>query len=472
MSGFMAQLGSGVWALAAFLVLLGVIITVHEWGHFFIARRCGVHVIRFSIGFGKPLWSRTGRDGTEYAVAMLPLGGYVRMLDEREGPVPPERLHEAFNRKPVAQRFAIVAAGPLVNLLFAVLVYWLVFVVGSAQMAPVIGSVQDGSVAAQAGIVAGDEILAVDGAPVRSWDDVPLRLVARVGDSGEILFRVRRGAAGIEQDVALPVDSFLHGRESSSPTAALGLAPWFPEVLPIVGEVVAEVVTDGGDKVASPASVAGLQAGDRILAVDGKPMAGWADWVDAVQAAPGRALALDVERAGQRLPLVLTPQAVTRDERRVGIAGVMIRPLLWPDAWPPEYVRQVRYGPVDAIGMALAETWDRSVLTVQSIGKMVSGAMSVESIGGPISIARGAGATASLGADVFLKFMAFLSISIGILNLLPVPVLDGGHLVFYAWEAVRGRPVPERVQNAALQVGVTLLVALMLLAFYNDFARL
>lgn len=473
MSGFLSQLGDGAWALAAFVILLGVIITVHEWGHYAVARLCGVHVIRFSIGFGKALWSRTGRNGTEYAIAAIPLGGYVRMLDEREGEVPPERLHEAFNRQPVSRRFAIVAAGPLVNLLFAVAVYWVLFIAGSQQMAPIVGVVRDGSPAAQAGIRAGDEILSIDGMAVTSWDDVPLRLVARVGETGEIRFAVRRGLAGVETTLALPVTTFLRGEESRSPTAALGLQPWFPAVPPVLGRIVPEIDTGGGKKGPGPAAVAGLKAGDRVLAVDGKTLAGWEDWVDVVRSAPGRTLAVELERDGQRIVVALTPASVSQDGgEAVGVVGVAMAPLRWPEDWPAEYVRHVRYGPVDAIGRAVGETWDRSVLTVVSIGKMVSGAMSVDSIGGPISIARGAGATASLGPAVFLQFMAFLSISIGILNLLPIPVLDGGHLVFYAVEAARGKPVPERVQNAALQVGITLLVALMLLAFYNDFARL
>lgn len=471
MNGFLGQLGSGLWALAAFIVLLGVIITVHEWGHFFVARRCGVHVIRFSIGFGKPLWMRKGRDGTEYVVAAIPLGGFVRMLDEREGEVPPERLHEAFNRKPVSQRFAIVAAGPLVNLLFAVLVYWIVFVAGSQQMAPVIGRVDAGTLAATAGLAPGDEVIAIDGVAVRTWDDVPLRLVARVGESGEIRFRVRRPAVASEYDIAVPVDAFMHGAEDQNPSAMLGIAPWLPKVAPVVGEVLPEVATADG-KVPGPASQAGLRKGDRIVAVNGEPVTEWAAWVDRVRASAGLALAVTVERDGAPLTLSVTPVRSEPGERGIGMVGIGMQPLVWPDAWPAEYVREIRYGPVDALGRALAETWDRSVLTVQSIVKMASGAMSVESVGGPISIAKGAGATASVGFDVFLKFMAFLSISIGILNLLPVPVLDGGHLVFYAYEAIRGRPVPEAVQSFLLQVGVVLLMGLMVLAFYNDFARL
>jgi regulator of sigma E protease len=470
MNAFMDQLGSGLWALLAFAVLLGVIIAVHEWGHFYVARRCGVHVIRFSIGFGKPLWSRLGRDGTEYVIAAIPLGGYVKMLDEREAPVPEEQLHRAFNRKPVSQRFAIVAAGPLVNLLFAVLLYWVLFVAGSQQMAPVIGSVARDSLAAGAGLEAGDEVLAIDGMVVRSWDDVPLRLAARVGDTGEVLFRVRGGAVGMEREVAVSVTAFMHGREDGNPSAELGVAPWFPEVPPVVGSVVAEVESDSG-RAAGAAAAAGLVSGDRITHVNGVTVRGWSEWVDIVRAAPGRVLALTVERNGSTLQMQMTPAAVTRDGTVIGVAGIVMQSLRWPEDWPADYVREVRFGPADALVRAVAETWDRSVLTLAAIGKMVSGSMSVQSVGGPISIAKGAGATASIGLDVFLKFMAFLSISIGLLNLLPIPVLDGGHLVFYLIEALRGKPLPERIQAAALHVGVVLLFALMSLAIFNDVVR-
>lgn len=470
MNALTDQLGSGLWALLAFAVLLGAIIAVHEWGHFFVARRCGVHVIRFSIGFGKPLWSRLGRDGTEYVVAAIPLGGYVKMLDEREAPVPEDQLHRAFNRKPVGQRFAIVAAGPLVNLLFAVLLYWLLFVAGSAQLAPVIGTVHGGTPAAVAGLRAGDEVLAVDGLSVRSWDDVPLRLAARVGESGTVRFRVRGGAVGMERDVDVAIDAFMHGREDASPSLELGISPWFPSVPPVVGRVVEEVDGDAG-RVPGPAAQAGLQPGDRILRANGAAIDDWSGWVDLVRASPGRELALDVERDGQRVALTMTPATVTRGGDAMGVAGIVMKPLRWPEDWPVQYVREVRYGPVESVARAVTETWDRSVLTLSAIGKMVSGHLSLQSVGGPISIAKGAGATASLGLDVFLRFMAFLSISIGLLNLLPIPVLDGGHLVFYAWEAVRGKPLPERVQAAALQVGVVLLVALMSLAIFNDIVR-
>jgi regulator of sigma E protease len=470
MNSFVDAFGSGLWALVAFAVLLGAIIAVHEWGHFFVARRCGVQVIRFSIGFGRPLWSRVGNDGTEYVVAAIPLGGYVKMLDEREAPVPEAQLHRAFNRKPVAQRFAIVAAGPVVNLLFAVLLYWLLFVVGTQQLAPVIGSVAKASVAERAGLRAGDEVLAIDGVTVRSWEDIPLRLAARVGESGQILFRVRSGAAGLEREVPVPVDAFMHGREDGSPSADIGVSPWLPEVPPVVGRVVETIDSDAG-RIAGPAAQAGLRPGDRILRVDGLTVTDWSDWVEAVRASPAIEMQVEIERDGRVLTLALTPAATTRDGSTIGAVGLVMQSLRWPRDWPEEYVREVRYGPLESVARAVAQTWDRSVLTLESIAKMATGMMSVQSVGGPISIAKGAGATASLGPEVFLGFMAFLSISIGLLNLLPIPVLDGGHLVFYVIEAVRGKPLPERVQLVALNIGVALLLALMSLAIFNDVMR-
>ncbi|MFZ5722576.1 MAG: RIP metalloprotease RseP [Pseudomonadota bacterium] len=473
MNELLGQLGGGLYAVLAFAVLLGVVITVHEWGHFFVARRCGVKVLRFSIGFGPALWSRIGRDGTEYVVAAVPLGGYVKMLDEREGEVAPEELPRAFNRKPVAQRFAIVAAGPLVNLVLAVFVYWLLFVAGEIRLAPVIGSVERGSPAAVAGLEAGDEILAVDGHRIRSWDDLPLRVVARVGDTGSVRFDVQRGAAAVEQQIAVPINAFLRGRESENPLSALGLRPWMPPYEVEIGDVLPTVEIDGVSQ-PGPGHVAGLRKGDRLLRVDGREIRGAPAWVDAVRSAPGRALAVEVARGGDVLTITLVPAVRLVDGRATGYAGVGSGgkvTLRFPEDWPEEYRREVRFGPLQAIAEAVRNTWERSELTVVMIGKMISGALSTDSIGGPLTIAHGASVTMSIGPAAFLDFLALVSITIGILNLLPVPVLDGGHLLFYAVEAVRGRPLSERVQIAATQVGLFMLLALMALALFNDYTR-
>lgn len=473
MNDLLSNPGDKLLALFAFIVLLGVVVSVHEWGHFQVARWCGVRVLRFSVGFGRPLWSRTGRDGTEYVVAMIPLGGYVKMLDEREGPVTAEDLPQAFNRKPVSQRFAIVAAGPLINLLLAVLVYWLLFVVGETRMAPVIGSVESGSPAAAAGFVADDEIVALDGHVVRSWDDLPLRVAAHVGDTGTLLFRVRSGAIGMEREVPVPVRDFMRGRESENPLAALGLRPWMPPYTVVIGKVMTEVDVDG-QTIPGPGRVAGLQEGDRLLRVDGRAIAGVTAWVDAVRMAAGRPLQLEIERAGQPLQLVLTPASRHIDGKVSGFAGVgagAAANLQFPADWPAEYRREVRFGLLAALAEAVAATAERITLTLAMLGKMLTGVLSTESIGGPLTIAHGAGVTMSIGVLAFLDFLALVSITIGILNLLPVPVLDGGHLVFYGIEALRGRPVGERAQELATRVGLSLLLALMVLAFFNDYMR-
>ncbi len=477
MSDLLSNPGEKLQALFAFIVLLGVVVTVHEWGHFQVARWCGVRVLRFSVGFGKPLWSRVGRDGTEYVVAMIPLGGYVKMLDEREAPVKEEDLSQAFNRKPVSQRFAIVAAGPLINLVLAVLVYWLLAVVGETRMAPVIGTVESGSPAAAAGLMAGDEIIALDDYVVRSWDDLPLRVAAHVGDTAVLKFRVRRGVAGEERAVNIPVQTFMHGHESDNPVAALGLRPWMPPYTVVIGVVLPEVEIDG-KKIPGPGYVAGLQKGDRLLRVDGQAIDGVPAWVDAVRAAPSRPLQLEIERAGQLMQLQLTPamrhanaQDATQTSGFAGVGAGADANLQFPADWPVEYRRDVRFGPLAAVSEALAATGERISLTVVMLGKMLTGVLSTESIGGPLTIAHGAGVTMSIGALAFLDFLALVSITIGILNLLPVPVLDGGHLVFYGIEAIRGKPVSDRVQDFATRIGLSLLLALMLLAFFNDYMR-
>jgi regulator of sigma E protease len=447
--------------ILALVVVLGILITVHEWGHFATARFFGVKVLRFSVGFGKPLWTRQGRDGTEYVVAAIPLGGYVKMLDEREAPVPEADLARAFNRKPVGQRFAIVAAGPLINLAFAVLAYWVLYMTGVTQMAAVVGSVDEGSAAAVAGIRAGDEVVAVDGTPVRSWDDVALRLVRRAGETGTVELGVQSPGAMQPALLALGVDDFLDNNERRTPAAVLGMHIYLPPAPPVIGTVVAD----------TPAAAAGLERGDRVVAIDGEPLADWQDLVEVVRASPGRELHLEIERAGERQSLQVTP--ALHDDKGEAVGRIGAAPQLrWPQDWPEEQVRHLRFGPVDAMARALHETRERIVLTLDAVRKMITGALSVETLGGPITIAREAGATASFGPEAFVGFLAFLSISIGILNLLPIPVLDGGHLVFYAVEAVRGRPVPERVQLVLLQVGVWVLASIMLIAVYNDIMRL
>ncbi|WP_168013971.1 sigma E protease regulator RseP [Halomonas salinarum] len=443
----------------AVIVVLGLLITFHEFGHFWVARRCGVKVLRFSVGFGKPLWSRIDRHGTEFAVAAIPLGGYVKMLDEREGPVDPAEAHLAFNRKSVWARIAVVAAGPLANFLLAIVAYWLLFVIGITTVAPVVGNVAPDSPAARGGLSSGQEIVAVQGESVRSWEDINLKLVAAIGDSGAISMMSRTDGATATREHQLPVEDWLVGQDPPRPLATLGLTPWRPSMPAVLGQVL-----DG-----EAAASAGLQAGDRILAVEGTPIDGWMAFVEQVRASPGEALTLDIERGGERQTLTLTPGSTTRDDgQAIGYIGAGVASA----EWPAEYQREIHYGPLEAIGQSLNKTAEMSALTLDAMRKMLVGLISPSNLSGPITIARIAGDTARTGVESFIGFLAYLSISLGILNLLPIPVLDGGHLVYYLIEAVRGRPVSEQAQAVGFKIGLALVGSLMLMAMYFDLMRL
>ncbi|MDT8895059.1 sigma E protease regulator RseP [Halomonas sp. I1] len=443
----------------AVIVVLGLLITFHEFGHFWVARRCGVKVLRFSVGFGKPLWSRYDRHGTEFAVAAIPLGGYVKMLDEREGPVPPEEQHLAFNHKTVWQRIAIVAAGPLANFLLALVAYWALFVAGTTTVVPVIGEVASGSPAAEGGLTAGQEITAIEGQAVRSWEEVNLELVSVIGASGELTVAARGEGDSVAREHRLPVQDWLVRQDPPRPLATLGVTPWRPEV-PAVIDRVAE---------GEPAAEAGLASGDEVLAVDGQPVASWSHFVERVQARPGERLDVQVARDGETLVLSLTPRArESEDGRRVGYIGAGVAPVSWPE----DYRREIRYGPLAALGQAANRTGDMTLLTLDAIRKMLVGLISPTNLSGPITIARIAGDSARSGLESFVSFLAYLSISLGVLNLLPIPVLDGGHLLYYIVEVVRGRPVSERAQAFGLRVGLALVGTLMLMALYFDLMRL
>ena len=444
--------------ILATLVTLGVLVTIHEWGHYFVARLCGVKVLRFSVGFGKPLWMRTAKDGTEYAVAAIPLGGYVRMLDEREAPVPDHLKNQAFNNKSVLQRIAIVAAGPLVNLIFAVLAYWALFVSGVTVVKPVIGSIAPGSLAEVAGLQTGSEIVEIDGREVLAWEEVNLALAARVGETGSIEIRAGEPESGWLRSYTLPIDSWAVDLESESPLRALGLRPWQPEVEPRIGQL----SEDG------PAMHAGLQSDDLVLAIDGVAVPNWMDLVGIVQASPNQLLQFEVLRADTRLMLDVTPSLRPEpgsDQGYIG-AGVVV-----PE-WPDSMLRDLSQGPIDALVSGFSKTSQMIGLTLDSIKKMILGAISVKNLSGPITIAKVAGASAASGLESFISFLAYLSISLGVLNLLPIPMLDGGHLVYYFVELVRGRPVSEKVQMFGMRIGMALLFSLMALAMINDIARL
>nr|MBO2509491.1 zinc metallopeptidase RseP [Gammaproteobacteria bacterium] len=447
-----------LYMVLGLLVALGVLVTFHEFGHFWVARRCGVKVLRFSVGFGTPLLRWHDRHGTEFVVAAIPLGGYVKMLDEREGEVPAELLDQAFNRKSVKQRFAIVSAGPIANFLLALLFFWILAMLGSQQVRPVIGAVEEGSLAAQAGLVAGQEIVAVDGKRTPGWAAVSLQLVRRLGESGELALTVRESDSSLERDYRLSLNDWLRGADDPDPVASLGIRPWRPQT----PAVLAQLAPDG------PALAAGLQVGDRVLAIDGLVLADWQQLVDAVRQRPDEAVTLRIERGGEEREVRLTLASRGEGEARMGYLGAGVEGV----EWPAEMLREVSFGPFEAVAESLRRTWSMSVLTLDSLRKMLFGELSVKNLSGPITIAKVAGASAQSGVGDFLNFLAYLSISLGVLNLLPIPVLDGGHLLFYLIEWARGRPLSERVQVWGMQIGISVVVGVMLLALVNDLSRL
>ncbi len=437
---------------------LAVLVAVHEFGHFWVARRCGVKVLRFCIGFGKPLASWRDKLGTEYSVAAIPLGGYVKMLDEREGEVPAELLDQAFNRKPVLQRIAVVAAGPLANLILAVLAYWFLFMGGESGYAPLLGDVKHGSIAEVAGLEAGQEIVAVDGRETPTWQALSFALLERIGDTGTITFTTRYPESDLLYESEAHIERWLSDQEEPDLFGGLGLVMYTPEVPPVVEEVVS----------GSAAERAHLQPGDRILSADGIAMDSWMDWVDYVRARPETQIALEVERDSRALRLDITPESAEDDGETIGRVGVSVA---IPEM-PPELRREFERGPLEAAVAAVTRTADLVGFTLESIKKMIMGLISPKNLSGPITIAKVATASAKSGLESYIGFLALLSVSLGVLNLLPIPVLDGGHLLFYSIELLAGRPVPEKIQTLGYQVGLFLVLGMMMLALYNDFTRL
>ncbi|MCW1875467.1 MULTISPECIES: sigma E protease regulator RseP [Erwiniaceae] len=447
---------SVLWSLAAFIVALGILITVHEFGHFWVARRCGVKVERFSVGFGKALWRRRDKQGTEYVIALIPLGGYVKMLDERVESVPPELRHQSFNNKTVLQRAAIIGAGPMANFIFAIIAYWLVFIIGVPGVRPVIGEITSNSPAAIAQITPGMELKAVDGIETPDWDAVRMALVAKIGDESTTV-SVAPFGSDRTSDKRIDLRNWQFEPDKQDPVVALGIQPRGPQIETTLAQVQKN----------SAASKAGLQAGDRIVKVSGQPLEQWQDFVTTVRDNPGTAIALQVERQGGTVDLTLTPDINPRNKAE-GFAGVVPRVIPLPD----EYRTVRQYGPFAAIGEASAKTWQLMKLTVSMLGKLIVGDVKLNNLSGPISIAQGAGMSAEYGLIYYLMFLALISVNLGIINLFPLPVLDGGHLLFLAIEKIKGKPVSERVQDFSYRIGSILLVLLMGLALFNDFSRL
>lgn len=441
------------------VVTLGVLITFHEWGHFQVARWCGVGVLRFSVGFGPSLLRWKDKKGTEFVLAAIPLGGYVKMVDEREGAVPESDKSKAFNRQPVSKRIAIVAAGPIANFVLAVVVFWAVLQGGVTQLVPVIGHVEAGSLAEKAGLEQGQEIVAIDGKETQSWSDVQMALVNRLGESGSLKVSVKYPESNLVYASTVWLDQWLRGVENPDPLKGLGLNPWQPEIKPVLQQVL-----EG-----SPAEKAGLQAGDKITTLNGQPIGTWDELVDFVQHKPGTTILLGYFRDGYQREVSLTTEAVTNNQGvsvgRIGVSPVV--PVI-----PENKLRKLNYGLLTAWLPALKETVRLSSYTLVSIGKVLTGEISTKNLSGPITIAKVATSQAENGLTSWLNFLAFLSISLGVINLLPIPVLDGGHLLFYIVEAVIRRPVSEAVQVMGMKVGVVLVVSMMMLAIYYDVLRL
>jgi regulator of sigma E protease len=448
-----------VYTIGITLGTLAILVAVHEYGHFWVARRCGVQVLRFSIGFGKSLFSWEDKQGTQYSIAAIPLGGYVKMLDEREGEVPEELLDRAFNRKPVLQRIAVVSAGPLANLALAVVAYWGLFMAGETGYVPIIGEVEAGSVADVAGLEAGQEIVAIDGGKTPTWQALSFRLLDRIGDTGTIRFAVKYPDSDMVYESEADVQRWLSDQEQPDLFGGLGISMYVPEVPPVVDEVVA----------GSPAEAIGLRSGDKVLRADGVTMSRWMDWVDYVRARPQQPIELEYLRGDELLQAVIVPERITDDSGesfgRVGV-GVALPEM------PPEMVRSFSRGPLEALGASFIRTGELTVFTLKSIQKMLMGLISPKNLSGPITIAKVATASAKSGLGSYISFLALLSVSLGVLNLLPIPVLDGGHLLFYTVELLAGRPVPEKIQSLGYQLGLFMVLGIMMLALYNDFSRL
>ena len=446
--------------LIPFAIALGVLIVFHELGHYAVARLCGVKVLRFSVGFGKPLVSRRfGADRTEWALAAFPLGGYVKMLDEREGEVPAAELHRAFNRQTVGKRFAIVAAGPIANLLLAVVLYWGLFVHGSEELKAIVAQPVAESAAARAGLRAGDTVVSVAGDDVRSWQELRWAMLQHALDGSQVgIGVIPEGGRNAELRTLSMAGASLEA-EAGDVLDQLGLHPLRPPIAPVIGRLIDDAAAD----------LAGIRVGDRVVAIDGEPIEQWSQLVETVVASEGRTLSVRVERDGLPLVLAVTPQLEQAGGRSVARIGVAVAN---DPGLRQRMFSTVRYGVVDALGKAFQQTWETSVLSVSVIGRMILGDVSWKNLSGPVTIADFAGQSAKMGVAHYLKFLALISISLGVLNLLPIPVLDGGHLLYYLVEIVKGSPVPDRIMEIGQQVGLALLVMLMAFAFYNDINRL
>lgn len=448
-----------LYSIVFFVVALGLLIAIHEFGHYWVARKVGVKVLRFSIGFGKPLWQRVGKvDGTEYVIAAIPLGGYVKMLDEREGPVAEEELHRAFNRKPLKSRVAVVAAGPLFNFVFAIFAYFLLFNIGVPGLKPLVDNVEQGSPMYKAGLQHGDEIVAIGSKETPTLEAVRLELVGKVMKGGMVDVAVKHDT-GVEEVLSLDVSDTPVDAIQENFLQYLGMTPMRPKLEAVLGELQA----DGAAK------AAGLQSGDKVLTVDDQAIEDWVAWAEYVRERPEQKIQVLIERDGAQMIVPVTPARIELQDTVIGRVGASPEV---PEGLFDEFRAIQHYSIIDAIPAAISKTWDMSILTLRMMWKMLSGQASIENLSGPISIAQYAGQTAQIGIIPFLSFLAIVSVSLGVLNLLPVPILDGGHLLYYLVEFFKGSPVSEEAQIVGQKVGIVMIGGLMFLALFNDINRL
>ncbi len=441
----------GLQTVFWFLVALTILVTIHEFGHFYVARRCGVKVLRFSIGFGKPLYSWWSPSGTEFCIAPIPIGGYVKMLDAREGDVPAADMPYEFTNKKLWQRMAILFAGPIANLILAVLLYWIILIPSSLQPIPFVGKVEPGSIAAAAGLREGQEIIAIDVVATSTQRDVVRRLVERIGETGEITFTVKYTDSDLQYTSAANIDNWLRGEKQPDLLGGLGLRFYDPPEV-IVGRVV-----EG-----SPAEQSGFQLNDRILFADDVAVEDWQYWVNYISERPDQTIRVELIREGEELQIDVTPKKIIDDS---GLERAQIGMGLKID---DKYLRNYQYSLPGAFVEAVGETWDNCALVVMSVKKLLTGELSVKSLNGHIKIAQVARSHAEAGPITFVAFLAFFSVSLGVFNLFPIPPLDGGHILYFSIEALKGSPLSERVQLFGFQVGLVLVVGVMLLALYND----
>ncbi len=445
-----------LWNLASFVIALGILVTVHEYGHFWVARKNGVKVERFSVGFGRAIWRKTGKDGTEYVLAMIPLGGYVKMLDERVDDVQLKDKDKTFNAKSVYQRIAIVGAGPMANFAFALFAFYLMFLIGVPSVKPIVGNIAPNSIASQAKLLKNSEIVSISGVTTRDWQEVNLALIGEIGNK-TIEVKTKQTDSQYITTLLLDTSDWQFSPDKTSALTSLGITPFRPKV----HNELAAVAKD------SPASIGGLLPGDKLIAVGETKTSDWLSFSKEIKLFPAQEVLITINRDGQVLTLPLTPKRIEQSGKSIGYIGVAPK----ADEWPKSLLIDRSYGPIDAIKESVQRTWNLTTLTFSMIGKLISGDVSVKNLSGPIGIAQGAGSSAGHGFVYFLGFLALISINLGIINLLPLPVLDGGHLLYYLIELFTGKEVPEKVQEAGFRFGALALLMLMAIGLFNDFSR-